>query len=468
MGGRRDRLVLVRSAAVVLAVGVTILVAVIPVSNLDGMESANIAIRYALPLMPIWLVTLLVFLIRDDRDARRDSPERTRESDAAEHRLLDAIESVPAGIVLYDADERFVICNAMYREIRRDVEDLLVPGASFEDILHASAERRLGVLEGVDESNVGEWIEQRLRWFRDSGQPEEQRFRDGHWEEIQCFRTQAGGHLIIRADITARKEAEEASALSRDAEAHKSLEFALGNEGEAAEFARREKSRFLANTSHEFRTPLNAILGFADVLKQQYFGSLGDERYQEYVNYICTSGEHQLALVNDLLDLSVIEAGKQALQCENLAADDIVADSVRIFSVRADIAAVQLEISIPEYVPPIYADRRLVKQVLLNLLSNAVKFTPEGGKVTISADVENGFTELRVADTGRGIPGDKLAEVTSPFQKGEGDPYLAAKGWGLGLAISKSIVELHNGKLEIESQVGAGTSVSVKLPSVAN
>jgi PAS domain-containing protein len=129
MGGRRDRLVLVRSAAVVLAVGVTILVAVIPVSNLDGMESANIAIRYALPLMPIWLVTLLVFLIRDDRDARRDSPERTRESDAAEHRLLDAIESVPAGIVLYDADERFVICNAMYREIRRDVEDLLVPGA---------------------------------------------------------------------------------------------------------------------------------------------------------------------------------------------------------------------------------------------------------------------------------------------------------------------------------------------------
>lgn len=334
MGGCRDRLMLVRSAAAILAVGVTILVAVIPEFQWSMTDSAGTAVRYALPLIPIWLVTVLLFIVRNDGNAR--------------------------------------------------------------------------------------------------------------------------------------KEAEAPEALQCEIEERKQFETDLHNQEKAAELARHEKSRFLANISHEFRTPLNAIIGFADVLKQQYFGPLGDERYREYTDYICTSGEHLLALVNDLLDLSVIEAGKQSLNCEDIAPEDIVADSIRIFGVRTDIAAVELEVGIPEGLPPIYADRRLVKQVLLNLLSNAVKFTPKGGRITVSADAQNGFTELRVVDTGRGIPTEKLAEVTAPFQKGEGDPYLAEKGWGLGLAISKSIVELHNGKLEIESQVGAGTTVSVKLPSAAN
>ena len=330
MGGCRDRLMLVRSAAAALAAGATILVAAISLFKWGVTDSANIAIRYALPLVPIWLITALLFTVRDDGNART--------------------EAETSGVLPCETQDRN----------QREID--------------------------------------------------------------------------------------------------------LCNEQRAVEIVRHEKSRFLANISHEFRTPLNAIIGFADVLKQQYFGPLGDERYREYTGYICTSGEHLLALVNDLLDLSVIEAGQQALNCENMTAEDIVADSIRIFGVRADVEAVNLEVRIPEGLPPIHADRRLLKQVLLNLLSNAVKFTPKGGRVTVSADAQNGVTELRVADTGRGIPCEKLAEVTSPFQKGEGDPYLAEKGWGLGLAISKSIVELHNGALEIESQVGEGTTVSVKLP----
>jgi two-component system cell cycle sensor histidine kinase PleC len=172
-----------------------------------------------------------------------------------------------------------------------------------------------------------------------------------------------------------------------------------------------------------------------------------------------------LELVNDILDLSAIEAGKQSLVKELLSPKEVLAECCKIVEDKAHSKGIKLVTKAPKGAASLYADRRASMQILLNLLSNAIKFTPEGGKITVTAKALKRNTTLQVTDTGRGIPPEKLPSLTNPFDRGEADPYRAEQGWGLGLSITQSLVDLHGGTLDIKSKVGKGTTVTVRLPN---
>jgi two-component system cell cycle sensor histidine kinase PleC len=233
---------------------------------------------------------------------------------------------------------------------------------------------------------------------------------------------------------------------------------------ETAERANKEKSKFLARMSHELRTPLNAILGFSDVLYNQYFGPPGSGKYKEYAHDIHSSAEHLLDLVNDLLDISAIEAGNLQLQREPIDIKAIMDDCIHTVESKADLRHVNIRTILPIGLPPVSADRRAIKQILLNLISNAVKFTSENGEIRLKVEEMHGICKIEIMDTGDGISPQALERIAEPFEQGEADPYQTEKGWGLGLAITKSLVELHDGSIEIRSQLGNGTTVTVSLP----
>ncbi|MBT4933359.1 MAG: PAS domain-containing protein [Rhodospirillaceae bacterium] len=255
-------------------------------------------------------------------------------------------------------------------------------------------------------------------------------------------RGKAFQYISIRTDITERKEAE--------------IETMAAN---------RAKSDLMANMSHELRTPLNAIIGFSSSMKQQIFGPIANEKYEEYLNDIYHSGEHLLELINDILDVSAIEAGALELDEENVSLIQIVDSTMRIIKPRADAGQVVIYSSISPDMPLIYIDQRRIKQVLLNLLSNAVKFTPEAGEVTLSAWVNvNGSLAVSVADTGIGMDEEEITKALSTF--GQVDSGLDRKheGTGLGLPLTKGLMERHGGSLEIKSKKDHGTLITVTFP----
>ena len=231
-----------------------------------------------------------------------------------------------------------------------------------------------------------------------------------------------------------------------------------------AEKANRAKSDFLAAMSHELRTPLNAILGFSDILTHEYLGPIENKKYVEYAQDIHSSGKHLLSLVNDILDISSIEAGKMPLNKETLSIKSIIDESINLVSINAKARNIMLTTEMPIDILPMIADRKSIKQILLNLLGNAIKFTPEGGNITLSVDRVKQDICIKIVDTGPGIPNDNLPELTNPFTRLEQDPHKPVEGWGLGLAITKSLINLHDGKLDIESELGKGTTVTVTLP----
>jgi signal transduction histidine kinase len=232
-----------------------------------------------------------------------------------------------------------------------------------------------------------------------------------------------------------------------------------------AEAANRAKSEFLANMSHELRTPLNAIIGFSEVLKSQVFGPLS-ERYQSYAGDIFSSGSHLLGLINEILDLSKLEAGQFELHEAEMDLTVVINASIRIVEPQAEKGHVRLSARVEEGLPPLRADERRIRQVLINLLSNAVKFTPEGGRVRISCLRHGAGVGISIADTGIGMAQDDIPKALEPF--GQIDSKLARKyeGTGLGLPLAKHLVELHGGTLGIESRVNAGTTVTILFPPV--
>ncbi|WP_235560468.1 HAMP domain-containing sensor histidine kinase [Brevundimonas sp. Leaf363] len=241
-------------------------------------------------------------------------------------------------------------------------------------------------------------------------------------------------------------------------------ELALETARAEAEASSAGKTRFLANMSHELRTPLNAVLGFSDMMRERIFGPL-PERYAEYAESIHTAGGHLLELINDVLDVSKIEAERYRLSRELFDARDVVSAAVALVRVAADDKRVELNAVLPAGPLKITADRRALKQMALNLLSNAVKFTPAGGSVTVTLESIGPYLELVVSDTGVGIAPEDLQRLGRPFEQA-GDAEQRSQGTGLGLSLVRSLAELHGGRMSLESTLGAGTAVTVRLPVI--
>jgi signal transduction histidine kinase len=233
---------------------------------------------------------------------------------------------------------------------------------------------------------------------------------------------------------------------------------------DAAEKASRSKSMFLANMSHELRTPLNAVIGFTELMQAETYGPLGDPHYREYADLIRGAGCHLLDLINDILDMSKIEAGKLELEREPIATAALVGDCLALMSERARHGGIALSADLATAPIRFTADRRAMKQILLNLLSNAIKFTPPGGSVTLRARTTGTRFIISVVDTGVGIPSDQLYRLGNPFVQLRGNAGASQTGTGLGLALVRALAELHRGAMRIESVEGAGTTVSVELP----
>jgi two-component system, cell cycle sensor histidine kinase PleC len=405
-----------------------------------------------------------------DITEQKSLAEKTVEADL---RLRDAIETIPEAFVLWDADDRLVLCNSHFQRLHKLPDSAVTPGTSYETIIE-----------------VGSMPEVRTRLAETSAltpgaRTFEAQLDDGSWLHISERRTKDGGYVSVGTDITRIKEHEQKLVdndlrlratvtdlkLSQATLEQQALELVdlaqkYSDEKNRAEEANQTKSKFLANMSHELRTPLNAIIGFSEIMGSGMFGTLGSEKYQEYCHDILNSGHYLLEVINDILDMSKIEAGRMKLDMEILDLSKTLAESLRVVSGRADDKHLVLDADIEANIP-VVADRRAIKQILINLLSNAVKFTPDGGKVIVRSRVLHDRIVLMIADTGIGIAPQSLARLGKPFEQVESQLTKSYQGSGLGLAIAKSLTNLHGGSMRLRSKLGAGTVVCVALPRTA-
>ncbi|MEJ6790230.1 ATP-binding protein [Brevundimonas sp. BR2-1] len=392
----------------------------------------------------------------DTTEARRAKAQ----AQAAESRLRDGIESVSDAFVLFDKQGRLILSNQAFQDAFGFEEGVVRRGAFKQDLNRIAA---LAITS--DQPAAGGRVGAR-----------EIELNDGRWLQLVERFTSDGGSVVTAADITAikRKEAERQRATERlhititeleDREERLSL---LARKYEVAmtraEAANQAKSEFLANMSHELRTPLNAINGFSEIMAGEMFGPLGDARYKGYAADILKSGQHLLSLINDILDMAKIEAGKLTLHYEAVSLKEVVEDATRLMRGKIQEAGLNLLVDAPE-MPEIDADYRGLKQVVLNLISNAVKFTPEGGDIVVALSREDDDrVRVAVTDTGIGIAEKDLERLARPFEQVEGQHSKTTQGTGLGLALTKSLIELHGGELTIASEPGRGTTVGFVLP----
>ena len=377
---------------------------------------------------------------------------------AAEARLFDALRGMNDSFVIWDQMDRLVLWNRKFEEFFGFEPGNLQAGMEYAVVSHYA-----------DQVIAGERV-------LEDGTGKELNLTDGRWLRYLETRTQDGGRVSIGTEVTTIRAREAELEANRDrleetidvlrASQGRIVELAESYEQEKirAEQASQSKSEFLANMSHELRTPLNAINGFSDIMKKEMFGPLGDPRYREYVSDILFSGQHLLSLINDILDMSKIEAGKMTLNVETLSIDQMIQQVLRIVRGRADENRLKLHYT-PAEAQDIEADPRAVKQVLLNLATNAIKFTPEGGSVTVQVDPRATGLIVHVIDTGIGISEADIARLAQPFEQIDSQHSRQHEGTGLGLALSKSLVELHGGNFGITSELGKGTTVTFTLPN---
>jgi signal transduction histidine kinase len=388
----------------------------------------------------------------------------------AEARLRDAIESINEGFALFDAEMRFVIANSNFSRMYPVSGKLAKPGMPLGEMLRYGAENgEYPDVASPAQANafVQLWLDRFASGERYLGEGE---MPDGRWYLVSHHPTSSGGYVSIRADITAQKMREAAlSEAMADLEV-KTLELAvLADELEQArkiaDLANVGKSNFLANMAHELRTPLNAINGFSELILNETFGAIQPERYKAYLEYIHQGGSHLLSVINDILDLSKVEAGKMELHFEAVPSEQVAYQAVESLRKAADDRKVSLQTEVATDCPILHADPRAARQILLNLLSNAVKFTPAQGSVTLS--VRNGSDKgirITVADTGIGMTDAEVSKALEPYGQVESELARKQQGTGLGLPLVKALAELHGGSMSVRSEKGKGTVVTVLFP----
>lgn len=393
------------------------------------------------------------------------------QSRTADLRLRDAIETISEAFVLWNSDNELVICNSNYQSLHNLPETAVRAGTPYAKVMAAARNSHITTIPArspAPASGVNASYEAQLD--------------DGRWLQISERRTKDGGFVSVGTDITALKRQEERlmeserrliatisdlrkSRQTLEMQAQQLVELAekYAQEKTNAENANRAKSEFLANISHELRTPLNAIIGFSDIMDKAMFGPIGSNRYAEYCRDIYDSGTYLLNVINDILDMSKIEAGRMDMSVAALDAGTVVEEAIRIIRAPAQEKSIEVTCSMPQGLV-VAADRRAFKQVLLNLLSNGVKFTPDSGHVRLVASQRGGMARFEIQDTGIGIRKSDIERLAQPFVQVENQFTKTHKGSGLGLAIARSLIELQGGALAIQSIPGQGTTVTFTLP----
>jgi two-component system cell cycle sensor histidine kinase PleC len=394
--------------------------------------------------------------------------ERTAQADA---RLRDAIESISEAFVLWDANNELVMCNSKFQQLHDIDDETARSGTPYHNVI-AGSRQPIFKSRIINDAHADE-----------GSSTYEAQLEDGRWLNINERRTNDGGFVSVGTDITTLKEHEQQlmnserrlratvadlsnTTMKLEAQATEMTELAekYALEKARAEEANRTKSEFLANVSHELRTPLNAIIGFSEIMEASLFGELGSPKYKEYCRDIHGSGQYLLDVINDILDMSKIEAGRLRLNTERFLVNGLLAETLRLMRGRASLKNIELSCAV---LPPelkIDADKRAIKQILLNLLTNAVKFTPDGGQVHVSVRELDEKINFEISDSGIGIPAVMVDKICQPFVQVVNQYTKSHKGSGLGLAISRSLIELHGGGLQIQSAEGVGTTVRFMIP----
>ncbi|MCE2509629.1 MAG: PAS-domain containing protein [Alphaproteobacteria bacterium] len=360
--------------------------------------------------------------------------------------LVEAIESIQDAFAIFDTTEHLVLSNTRFREDFLEGTALVDSQATLENILRVNVEAERMIVPGKDPA----WLQDQLSHLRETAGFIELELQDGRWVKFTLQPITNGGSLCFLSDITDLKE----------------REAALQEAKEAADAASQMKSDFLANMSHELRTPLNAVIGFSEVMYRELMGPLGNDGYHNYTKDILESSKHLLNIINSILDVSKAEAGRLDVEEQLIDIQGVTETAVRLVHQKAEQGGIKLVSRVVPGLPRFRADGLKIKQILLNLLSNAIKFTPKDGRidVEVSRDADGGLV-IAIKDTGIGIAPEDVPKALAPF--GQVDNSLSRRyaGTGLGLPLTKKLVELHGGTLTLSSRLGEGTEVSVHFPA---
>lgn len=429
--------------------------------------SSNL-IRIGGTLMTILIVSTIGVLFYQTTNFQRLVDERTSELTRHAMMIQLTMDTIDQGFVVWDEDHRLVVWSKSCMEFWYQPTELVHHGMHMIELLEYISEKT-----GSGESDSRVIAEEDFQRIVAAGAQSEELFtmNDGRKIHIRRFPLDKGGYVAVYTDVTKQMAAEyKLKLFNEELEAtikKRTLELRIAID--EAELANRTKSEFLANMSHELRTPLNAIIGFSQMLQEKVFGEVGNQKNEEYINLINNSGKHLLSIIGDILELSKIETGDIKFSEDIIEVVPSVKDCISIMKERAIHQGLTLELAEGEAVPLLRGDQIKLKQILLNLLSNAIKFTNQGGKVIVRVGcARDGDTKIAIQDTGVGIAPEDIPRVTNPFEQIGNAMSYHKEGTGLGLSLSQRFMELHDGKMTIESELGQGTTVTVTFPSERN